>query len=334
MKNKYFISSSIPLAVAIVVLVVSFTDAKSANALFEDFDQDGLSNEEEAVLGTDPYKEDSDGDGYGDYTEVNGGYDPLKPAPGDKIITQEGENTTTPEKSVSLDENQEVTYEGANTENLTQKAAAQLAGLANEATSGGGEITLDSIETLVSGSLESAKEPIELPEVLDEEILILDRDYDGIDDEERERREREDAIEYLSAVSYIIASSVPQRISFDSQENLPSVAEGEIVRLISNFSQGNLGYVREWAKRGEEVLEDMYEVEVPEELLDLHKRGIQIARYAIELEQNMDVQSDDPIGSIATLSQAQGFLILIANYQEDVFSELEALGIEELPIDL
>lgn len=41
-----------------------------------DTDQDGLSNSEEAVLGTDPTKKDSDGDGFADGSEVASGYDP------------------------------------------------------------------------------------------------------------------------------------------------------------------------------------------------------------------------------------------------------------------
>lgn len=41
-----------------------------------DSDQDGLTNSEEALLGTNPNKTDSDGDGFADGSEVIGGYDP------------------------------------------------------------------------------------------------------------------------------------------------------------------------------------------------------------------------------------------------------------------
>lgn len=43
-----------------------------------DADKDLLSDEMEEELGTDPYKADTDGDGYGDGKEVNGGFNPLK----------------------------------------------------------------------------------------------------------------------------------------------------------------------------------------------------------------------------------------------------------------
>lgn len=43
-----------------------------------DSDQDGLTNSEEALLGTDPNKTDSDGDGFADGSEVKSSYDPAK----------------------------------------------------------------------------------------------------------------------------------------------------------------------------------------------------------------------------------------------------------------
>jgi len=44
-----------------------------------DSDGDGLSDEEEAILGTDPNKSDTDGDGFGDMVERDLGTDPLDP---------------------------------------------------------------------------------------------------------------------------------------------------------------------------------------------------------------------------------------------------------------
>lgn len=46
-----------------------------------DFDGDGLTNDLEAIHGTDPMKADTDGDGYADLREITNGYDPA--APGD-----------------------------------------------------------------------------------------------------------------------------------------------------------------------------------------------------------------------------------------------------------
>lgn len=43
-----------------------------------DFDRDGLSDADEARLGTDPLLVDTDGDGYSDKEEVDTGHDPLR----------------------------------------------------------------------------------------------------------------------------------------------------------------------------------------------------------------------------------------------------------------
>jgi len=43
-----------------------------------DYDEDGLSDDEEENIGTDPAKNDTNGDGYSDGQEVADGHDPLK----------------------------------------------------------------------------------------------------------------------------------------------------------------------------------------------------------------------------------------------------------------
>lgn len=51
----------------------------------DDFDNDGLTDEEEKLYGTDWRRPDSDGDGYLDGEEIASGYNPLRPAPGDEL---------------------------------------------------------------------------------------------------------------------------------------------------------------------------------------------------------------------------------------------------------
>lgn len=55
-------------------------DANGCSASQRDGDRDGLTDAEEAELGTDPAKADTDGDGYSDGTEVEEGTNPLDPA--------------------------------------------------------------------------------------------------------------------------------------------------------------------------------------------------------------------------------------------------------------
>jgi glycerophosphoryl diester phosphodiesterase len=77
------------IAVSFVVFAMTFfalAQNQTGNSLFLDSDQDGLTDQEEKMIGTDPFKADTDNDGYSDGKEVGSGYDPLKPAPGDKLV--------------------------------------------------------------------------------------------------------------------------------------------------------------------------------------------------------------------------------------------------------
>jgi hypothetical protein len=77
------------IAVSFVVFATTFfalAESQNGNSLFLDSDQDGLTDQEEHMIGTDPGKADTDGDGYSDGKEVESGYNPLKPAPGDKVV--------------------------------------------------------------------------------------------------------------------------------------------------------------------------------------------------------------------------------------------------------
>ena len=51
-----------------------------------DSDHDGLTDQQEAYWGTDPYNPDTDGDGFKDGEEVASGHNPLKAGPDDKIF--------------------------------------------------------------------------------------------------------------------------------------------------------------------------------------------------------------------------------------------------------
>jgi hypothetical protein len=94
-ENKYF-SNGVKKTKIIATIAVSFVvfattffalaQSQNTNSLFLDSDQDGLTDQEEKMIGTDPFKADTDGDGYSDGKEVGSGYDPLKPAPGDKLV--------------------------------------------------------------------------------------------------------------------------------------------------------------------------------------------------------------------------------------------------------
>ena len=96
--------------IAMFLLVLVFAWSQISNAeddplnYFEDQDQDGLADQEEIAIGTDPTNSDSDGDGYSDGVEVSGGYDPLIPAPGDRISEDVSSSSAESDESSNLTE--------------------------------------------------------------------------------------------------------------------------------------------------------------------------------------------------------------------------------------
>ncbi len=86
-KNK---TKSLAIIVASLVVFLwtffALAENKNGNNIFLDSDQDGLTDQEEKTIGTDPYNPDTDSDGYQDGKEVSSGYNPLKAAPGDALM--------------------------------------------------------------------------------------------------------------------------------------------------------------------------------------------------------------------------------------------------------
>lgn len=65
---------------------IGSSDVKLLAPSSPDTDGDGLPDHLETIYRTDRAKSDTDGDGFLDGSEVANGYDPTKPAPGDKVI--------------------------------------------------------------------------------------------------------------------------------------------------------------------------------------------------------------------------------------------------------
>lgn len=300
--------------------VVAQENSTSDKNIFLDSDQDGLSDDEEKTYGTDPNNRDTDGDGYSDGAEVKSGYDPTKPAPGDKIINDTQQLTTN-----DLQQN-------GGGENLTQELSEEVANLINQKAGENQDIALEDLDALIEKTTSEELTFDDLPAVDEKEIKIKKQNYSKLSDEEQEAKKKEDALEYLTTVAYIFINNSPQKIT--DQSDLEKMFQ-EIVNRVESFSSNlsDVSYFENLADRGQSALEQLREVEVPENFVDFHIKGIKLVKYATSLKNEARPSSNDPISSIVNLSKVQNLMNLTTDFTSEIDNYLQKLGISEIPIE-
>ncbi len=293
-------------------------DVVNTKNIFQDSDQDGLSNDEEKLYGTNPSVKDTDGDGYGDGIEVESGYDPLKPAPGDKIIKE----SSSVSSATSSEES----------ENLTQKAASEIVNILKSTDENGQAVSLDDVNESVQKVLSGSVEEVTLPDVDIKDIKIKKGPSKNLSEKKRAEQERSDITEYLTVVSYIIANNSPQ--SFRTENEFVGLISSLATQSISSLAGGNTQQLNALSGVAEKILEQLKEVEVPAAMLDLHIKALKMAKYSLQLNKNLKIDPTDPFGQIAEFSKWQGFLGVTSEYFTELEAKLTEYNIKEVPIEL
>ncbi|MFZ5982240.1 MAG: hypothetical protein ACOYS2_01530 [Patescibacteria group bacterium] len=314
----------------LVVLGFSFlalaqNNSPSRQNVFLDGDQDGISDEEEGAYGTDPRKKDTDNDGYSDGVEIKSGYNPLKPAPGDKLISEKKAFQKT-------DENQE---------NLTKKLAQEILTLSEKSKESGQAINSDSIQTLIDQTLgqetasseedsEETQEEEELSQdelvISPDELKIKKQNYSEYSEEKQKEKKREDMMDYMSGMYYILSSNSPEAIT--SGKSFSSIIESNTNKMVQAFTSRNSQKIADLKTSGEKIFEQAKEIEVPEEMVDAHISALTFAKSAIQMESYISPNPTDPIKDIQNLSQIEGLLSNIVSFSSQVESKLSEYDID------
>jgi hypothetical protein len=295
----------------------SFQVVRGEN-IFVDSDQDGLSNEEERLYKTNPNEKDTDGDSYTDGVEVKSGYDPLRPAPGDKLFATAGENKTA---DGSVD-----------TSNLTQAFSQEVASIITEKGASGEEISLDDLDEKINKILNGNNKSVSLPDVDLVGLKIKNPIADSLGAEEKKQKEREQSVKYLTAMAYIFAQNAPQQFS---NENELASSTQLISGQVSNFFATGTGEIlTTLAENGRTVLSESKEVEVPHHLLPLHIKAMQLAEYSIALEDKVKPNNGDPLAQIESMVEIQSLIGAYISYANELQSNLTEYGVSTVDIEL
>lgn len=291
--------------------------------VFLDSDQDGLGDEKEAFYGTDPKNPDSDGDGYSDGAEVKSGYDPMKPAPGDKLdaqTTTTSTTTTTTPESIT------------NSDNLTEEISAKIATMVSTGDPTEG-FDMNSINSLIEESISNNETFNDLPEIDESTIKILVQDYSGFGKDKQARLYKEDNEKYLSAVFFIITNNVPH--SVDSKEAIESFTDEIVAKIPSVVSTTDSGmsYFTDLADRGAVMTKKLNELEVPRDMLDIHKKGLQLSAYATSLKEKVVIDNNDPIASLVSLSAVENMMTFSSDFLMEAEAKLEELNLTDFVLE-
>ncbi len=340
------------LGVSFVVFAMTFfamAENQNGKSLFLDSDQDGLTDQEEHMIGTDPYKADTDGDGYSDGKEVESGYNPLKPAPGDKIITSNS-NTTDSESDSSktasaLDQvsndsfyNDEVMNNltsDPNDPNLTNEMISQLLDLTknkaetSDTFSDNPSYTSSDLEQITQNALQTVDISKDLPDIKDNELNILpEMESAGMSDDEIKAEQKEEIETYLAKVAFILASNSPFPVT--NPDDLQSQITDETNNLFTAYSTGDTSKIDDYAEKAQVGIDQLKKTEVPYVLKDIHRSILQLAIYTINLKDDAALDAEDPLKSLAAVSSLQAVAESTMKIQTEMSNILSEYGIAEI----
>jgi hypothetical protein len=302
--------------------------------IFQDSDQDGLSNQEELAYGTDPQNVDTDGDGYSDGAEVQSGYNPLKAAPGDKLVVEEQakvagqsdeseaeqENLTDlfvekikEEKGAELDVLQNLS------ENPEQLADAdKIDQLSNIS------ITQEDIEKILQESLDagSSSDPLEL---LDESEIIVLKKPTGKNEEEIKEKEKKQIEEYFTALGYVALAN--SSIEVEDETQVDVMAIGLVSKISQYIQEGNIEEIKKLQEEAKNTYEEMKKVSTPEVLKQIHLTGLSVFNYILEIDPDGMINTNDPLSQVLALGKIQAAIAKLQDLESQVSAILDEYDI-------
>lgn len=276
-----------------------------------DADCDGLTDTEEKLYGTNPADADTDGDSYSDGVEVESGYDPTKPAPGDRI------SSPTPASDLLNDSSTQTETQDSLTDDFSQDLATFVESKGDE------PISTDDVNDFVTASLaDKTGDPItadSLPTVDASSIKTLDQSYTSLSAAERKKQIQADAEKYYIKVAYLLLSSSPKPLL--TQADFTSLFEDFLTNFNSfSTSTTNNAYFLDLANRGELLLPQLLALEVPQTFVDSHVKIIRIAMGYLSLRDILTASDDDPMKKMVLISKIQSLNVLLIDFFQNDFA--------------
>jgi len=311
---KQFFEKYVNKKVAVFLVMLFFAWLNFSHAhnedldYFEDQDQDGLADQEEQAIGTDPTNPDTDGDGYSDGVEVNSGYDPLVPAPGDRI----GEDDSGAGDAADAANLTELLMENIQEEKEEELEILQTANSTEE-----GIIEKDETDeaSLTDGDVDDfVNETLQEGGVLDDELELIPEDEFSImsvpeeDDEQGILdQEKNQVEEYFIEVGYILTEN-NDYLSGD-QGVLSNDLLSLIMEVALDVDTGDNSMVSQMKEDGVDIIDKLKDVEVPYVLKDVHITSVSLMGYMLEQDESIVFDQGDPAALSLMVGKLEGIMM-------------------------
>ena len=203
---------------------------------------------------------------------------------------------------------------------------------------------VDNVQTLVDESLGTQNSTFSedsLPTVDMTKIKIKKQNYSKLSDKKALEKKKEDFLDYVTAVFYIFSSNSPKPIT--SISDMPSFFSDMTKLVMSAISNRDPKQLQSLADSQTKILEQLNDVEVPEEMVDTHVKALQFALYAQQIPDLIKPKENDPMGDISNLSKIESYITSLSSfvmslqddltkynltYDSDIKKRLNDLGIE------
>jgi hypothetical protein len=293
----------------------------SAHNIFEDRDQDGLSNNEEKLYGTNAERVDTDGDGYSDGAEIRSGYDPLTKAPGDRIGALEdgADGDASAEDGV---ENPMVSKP-----NLTEDVAQKFSDTMKQSMVTKEPLSLETLQSAVREAMATKVNEEELPPIDVKAIHVKKQKYAKLSDADREAKVKDDTLEYVSSISYILINNSP--LELKSESDIEGIAAFIETQSGSILTGNDPAFAADMAKRSVITAEQLASMTVPENMLETHLKALRLAQYAGTMRDDLTSSNEnDPLMQIRSVAKVQSYLALLLSFGTEIQGIMTKYGIE------
>lgn len=252
----------------------------------------------------------------------------------DKILALANDQTAVQPSAQSTTSQPSDPSTSADSQNMTQQLSDQLTGLLQSKSASNQDISMDDLDGIINQITSSSSLKFEdLPTIDPKTIKIKKQDYSGLSKSDQQAKEKDDAEQYVTAVSYIFLSNSPTKITkLDDLTQFSQQLLSQVGSLSDSFS--NISYFENLANNGSTILKQLQDVQVPENLVDMHTQGLQLVTYAVSLKDKYKISSDDPVSAILALSEVENLMSLAKQYVDSSSQKLNDLGITTLPLNL